>query len=70
MRALLCLTLCENQVRGDDDEELEAEHDARVQWIYCCDGPYGVLAIEYTAKIIYQVITMVIKQDYSYDSTR
>jgi hypothetical protein len=59
-----------SKVRGDDEDELEAEHDARVQWIYCCDGPYSLLAVEYVAKIIYLIITMVMKKDYSHDSTK
>jgi len=27
------------------DDESEAEHEARVQWVYCMDGPYAVAGL-------------------------
>ena len=57
-------------MRGDDEDEYEAEHDARVQWIYCCDGPYALLAVEYSVKIIYQFVMMVAHNDFSHDNIK
>ena len=57
-------------MRGDEEEEYEEEHDARVQWIYCCDGPYAIMALNYLIEIIYTVVIMVMNHDTTWKSIR